>query len=373
MADPTVPRSARSDEPSPPPPTRPHRAHPPRRHRRRRLRVAARQGRPRGRSPTSRPRTPTPRQRTAHLAALREPIFDEIKARTQETDLSVPDPRSATTGTTRRTVEGKQYGASCRVPGRRPRRLDPAARSTPTPTLARRGGAARPQRAGRGPRLLLARRASSVSPDGHLLAYSHRHRRRRALHAAGQGPRAPASCCPTRSRTRSAARPGTADGDARSSTRPSTTPGAPTRSGGTGSARPRPTTSLVHHEPDERFWVGVGRTRSDRFLVDRARLQDHHASTASSTPTTPTGEFRGRRPAPRGRRVLRRARRDRRRGPASSSCTTTAPRTSSSRTAPVDADPPEQWQPLIPHDPAVRLEDVDAFAGHLVVTSAATA
>ena len=36
-------------------------------------------------------------------------------------------------------------------------------------------------------------------------------------------------------------------------------------------------------------------------------------------------------------------------------------------TAPVAPTPPEAWTPLVRHDPAVRLEDVDAFAGHLVV------
>ena len=36
--------------------------------------------------------------------------------------------------------------------------------------------------------------------------------------------------------------------------------------------------------------------------------------------------------------------------------------------APVDATSHEQWEPLLRHDPAVRLEDVDAFAGHLVVS-----
>ena len=35
-------------------------------------------------------------------------------------------------------------------------------------------------------------------------------------------------------------------------------------------------------------------------------------------------------------------------------------------TAPLDADSPDQWQPLLAHDPAVRLEDVDAFAGGLI-------
>ncbi len=35
--------------------------------------------------------------------------------------------------------------------------------------------------------------------------------------------------------------------------------------------------------------------------------------------------------------------------------------------APIDPTPREGWEPLIAHDSAVRLEDVDAFAGHLVV------
>ena len=58
---------------------------------------------------------------------------------------------------------------------------------------------------------------------------------------------------------------------------------------------------LVHHEPDERYWLGVGRTRSDRFLVivsgskttSEYRLldaddQDAAASSWSSPPARPT-------------------------------------------------------------------------------------
>lgn len=37
-------------------------------------------------------------------------------------------------------------------------------------------------------------------------------------------------------------------------------------------------------------------------------------------------------------------------------------------TAPVDATGHEEWEPLLPHDPAVRIEDVDVFASHLVVS-----
>jgi oligopeptidase B len=35
---------------------------------------------------------------------------------------------------------------------------------------------------------------------------------------------------------------------------------------------------------------------------------------------------------------------------------------------PVDATSHEQWEPVIEHDPAVRLEDVDAFGTHLVIS-----
>ena len=53
--------------------------------------------------------------RTAHLAGLRETIFGEIKARTQETDLSVPS-RIGGHWYYGRSVEGQQYGISCRCP-----------------------------------------------------------------------------------------------------------------------------------------------------------------------------------------------------------------------------------------------------------------
>jgi oligopeptidase B len=54
---------------------------------------------------------------TAHLGGLREAIFDEIKARTQETDLSVPS-RTGTFWYYSRTSEGAQYPVMCRLPVR---------------------------------------------------------------------------------------------------------------------------------------------------------------------------------------------------------------------------------------------------------------
>ena len=51
--------------------------------------------------------------RTAHLAALRDRIFGEIKSRTKETDLSVPT-REGDWWYFSRTEEGKQYARHCR-------------------------------------------------------------------------------------------------------------------------------------------------------------------------------------------------------------------------------------------------------------------
>jgi oligopeptidase B len=51
---------------------------------------------------------------TAHLTELQDTIFNEIKGRTQETDLSVPSRKGGYWYYTR-TVEGKQYGIQCRV------------------------------------------------------------------------------------------------------------------------------------------------------------------------------------------------------------------------------------------------------------------
>ncbi len=53
--------------------------------------------------------------RTAHLQGLRERLFEEIRSRTQETDLSVPV-RMGGFWYYSRTTEGEQYARSCRRP-----------------------------------------------------------------------------------------------------------------------------------------------------------------------------------------------------------------------------------------------------------------
>ena len=54
-------------------------------------------------------------EQTAQLAPLRQKIFDEIKARTKETDLSVPT-RRGDWWYYGRSFEGKQYSVQCRCP-----------------------------------------------------------------------------------------------------------------------------------------------------------------------------------------------------------------------------------------------------------------
>lgn len=70
-------------------------------------------------------------QHTAHLESLRQQIFDEIKSRTKETDLSVPT-RRGEWWYYARTFEGKQYGVHCRCPVTDPDDWNPR-NSTSTP------------------------------------------------------------------------------------------------------------------------------------------------------------------------------------------------------------------------------------------------
>ncbi len=64
-------------------------------------------------------------QETAPLATLRGGLFEEMKARIKETDMSVPARRGPWWYYTR-TEEGKDYGIHCRRPARGPEELPPA-------------------------------------------------------------------------------------------------------------------------------------------------------------------------------------------------------------------------------------------------------
>ncbi len=122
-------------------------------------------------------------EQTGHLDPLVDAVFDEIKTRTQETDLSVPGYATHDDGSAywyyTRTLEGSEYPIHCRVPGDgpyEPARCDPGDR--------RRAGAARRQRRGPGERVLLPRRLQRLPqrPSAGLLGRSDRGR---ALHPAG--------------------------------------------------------------------------------------------------------------------------------------------------------------------------------------------
>ena len=299
--------------------------------------------------------------RTSHLAGLRERIFEEIKARTQETDLSVPV-RIGQHWYYSRTVEGKQYGLSCRRPvdtpdDWMPPTLDAGAPPEDEQVLLDVNELAEGHE-------FISVGASSVSPDGRLLAFS----------------------TDTTGDERFLLRVKDLDtGELLPDEIPGTSYGATWDLSGTHLFyttvddawradriwRHRLGTDpaedvVVHHETDERFWVSVGRTRSDRFLVIGAgsKVTSEYLLLEADDPT---GEFRV--VAPRrqgveygvehavigGSDVLLVLHND-------------GAENFELARAPIDATSHELWEPLVPHDPAVRLEDVDAFAGHLVVS-----
>lgn len=200
--------------------------------------------------------------RTAHLAGLRDRIFDEIKGRTLETDLSVPS-RRGDWWYYSRTVEGSQYSIHCRAPL--------ASADDWTPPLLEPGVDVP------GEQVLLDGNAEAegaeffslgsfeVSNDGSLLLYGvdtegdERYTLRIRDIATG--------------RTLPDEIPGTFAGA-------SLSPDGRFVVYSTVDDAWRPDTVWLHeigtepasdqrlfHEPDERYWVGAGFTRSDRYLV----------------------------------------------------------------------------------------------------------
>ncbi len=200
--------------------------------------------------------------RTAALEPLREKIFQEIKSRTLETDLSVPT-REGDWWYYGRSVEGQQYGIHCRAPLTDPDDWTPPVLSPDTPVA--------------GEQVLLDGNIEAegleffslgsfdVSPDGTLLLYGvdsegdERYTLRIRDLATG------------------------ADLD---DVIEQTSSGAMFSPDGrfivytTVDDAWRPDTVWLHevgtaasddatlfHEPDERYWVGAGFTRSRRYLV----------------------------------------------------------------------------------------------------------
>jgi oligopeptidase B len=299
--------------------------------------------------------------RTAHLEGLREQIFSEIRSHTLETDLSVPY-RIGDWWYYGRSHEDKQYGASCRCPVRGPDDWTPPQLDATEPVP--------------GEQVLLdadvlaeghdffSLGSVAVSPDARLLAFSTDvvgdERYLLQVKDLTTGELLPDQVPDTM---------GGGTWDRRGTTLFYSTPDdawRPDKLWRHVLGTPVEDDVVVHHETDERFWTGVGRSRSNRFLV-RASGSRTTSEYAILDADDPTGEFRV--VAPRrdgveysvehaviaGRDRLLVLHNDGAENYALAS-------------APVDATSPDQWEPLLPHDPAVRLEDVDAFEGHLLVS-----
>ncbi len=303
--------------------------------------------------------------RTAHLAGLREDIFGEIKARTRETDLSIPT-RVRDHWYYGRSFEGREYGASCRVPIAGPDDWtppQPAEDATPDqPALP-------------GEEVLLDLDAlaeghdffslggSSISPDSTLLAYAldvvgdERYTIRIKSLTTGEllGDEIVGSL-------------GGATWDRDGTHLYYTTVDDSWRADkiwrhalGTTQADDE----LVFHETDGRFWVGVGRTRTDRFIVVAAgskTTSEYHVLDADA-PELGLRCFREREEGLEyavEHAVISGEDRFLVMHNGSGADFELA-------VTPAAPTPREAWTPLIAHDAAVRLEDVDAFAGHLVV------
>ncbi|KUI18739.1 protease 2 [Mycobacterium lehmannii] len=198
---------------------------------------------------------------TEHLAPLRQAIFDEIKARTKETDLSVPTRRDAW-WYYGRSFEGKQYSVHCRCPVAdlddwTPPVLDENTEIPGEQVLLDENVEAEGHE-------FFSLGAASVSLDGNILAYSvdlkgderytlrFKDLRTGELYEdtiAGIGPGA------TWAADNRTLYYSTLD----EAWRPDTI-----WRHRLGSGRPA---QKVYNEPDERYWLGVGRTRSDKYVI----------------------------------------------------------------------------------------------------------
>ena len=299
-------------------------------------------------------------QATAHLADLRETLFEEIRSRTQETDMSVPT-RLGSYWYYSRSIEGKQYGISCRCPVDSPDDWDPPVLEHDTEVP--------------GEECLLdlnelaegheffSLGASAISPDATKLAFSTDtvgdERFLLQVKDLTTGEMLPDQI------------PGTAYGATWSlcgrhlfytTVDEAWRPHKVWRHDlGT-----HPSQDVeVFHEPDERFWVSMGRTRSDAFLVigvGSKTTTEYRVLDAAN----PTGEWRVVAPRRQGveygveHAVI-----------GGEECFLVlhndgAENFTLART-PVTSTSHEDWQPVFEYDPAVRLEDVEAFESHLVV------
>lgn len=302
---------------------------------------------------------------TAHLAELRQTLFEETKSRTLETDLSIPT-RNRGWWFYSRTFEGKEYGASCRVPV-----LDEDDWTPPVPDAEARVD----QPALPGEEVLLdlnelaeghdffSLGGSALTLDDTLLAWSvdtegdERYTVRVKRLADGEvlpdvvtGVLGGVTWHP--------------DGESFFYT----TVDDAWRSDKVWRHRlgtSQEVDELVLHETDARYWVGVGRSRDNRyvFTVSGSKSTTEWAYLDTADEAAELVVFHPRQegleyslePALIGGESVFLVLHNHS-GP-----------DFELGVAPATPCTPDRWEPLVAHDPRVRLEDVDAFATHLVV------
>lgn len=301
---------------------------------------------------------------TAHLKPLQDKVFNEIKSRTKETDLSVPT-RMGEFWYYTRSFEGKQYAVSCRCPIDGPEDWNPPELSVDADIP--------------GEQVLLDSNelaeghdffslgAFSISHDGTLLAYSvdvkgdERYTMR--FKDLRTGELLPDEITGTS--------PGatwaidhrhvfylTVD----ESWRPDTV-----WRHELGTARS--SDAQVFHEPDERYWVGIGSTRSEKYLMIwvGSKITSEGWMLESANPE---GEFRVILPRREGVEYSAEhavvAGEDRFLILHNDIVDGVKAENFVLADAPVDN--PSDMRMLIGHQDDVRLEDVDAFSNHLVLS-----
>ncbi len=293
-------------------------------------------------------------RRTAHLSGLRTELFEEIRRRTQESDLSVPTRKGGYWYYTR-TVEGRQYGVHCRRAVRD---------GETTPPISADGAPLDGEEILLDGNLLaeghdfFALGAFDVSPDGRFLAYSTDfsgdERFTLRIKDLVSGELLPDEI------------PGTFYGTAWSTDASVlfyvTVDEAwrPHRVWRHVIGTAASDDVVVHAEDDERFWVGVELTRSERFiLIDIAsKLTSEVRVIPADNPTGEPAVIAPRRQGVEysvehhGHRFL----------------ILHNDGAEDFALAYTSADAPGDWVPMIDHSPGTRLEAVDAFADHLVVT-----
>ncbi|WP_440710984.1 S9 family peptidase [Herbiconiux sp. YIM B11900] len=302
---------------------------------------------------------------TAHLEGLRRNVFDEIKGRTQETDLSVPV-RDGGFWYFTRTAEGSQYGVHCRAPIRSADDWTPPAIVAGTDDASRLPGeqvVLDDNREAEGHEFY-SLGSFDVSPDGGLLLYAvdtvgdERYTLRIRDLSTGS------DLADVVSNTASGA---VFSGDGATvyyltvdeAWRPDT---VWRHRVGTDAAADE----VVFTEPDERYWVGVGLTRSKKYLeialgskitseVHLLDTTDPSATFEVVWPRREGVEYSVEHAVVGGQDRLLILHND---GALNFELIAADP------ARPADA---AGWQTVLPHDPAVRLEDVDAFARHLTI------